>query len=317
MQVHDLHPVSERIDEVAAESRQQRDTVLFPQLLAHFRELRFVANDESEVARPVQLNLLDFEHCQKLVLADFEERVALALIEFLETKNVLIKRDRLLDIVDLDGDVVNSVDFDAHGGHDPRGSEKVTSVEAHRMARGFVLGAVATLVGLALCTYLGIEAGAVPANADAKPSRLERWMARTSLRATLDREAPRVSNPVALTDANLFAGIRIYAANCAVCHGAAGGKPSNVARGLYQHPPQLAKDGVEDDPEGVTYWKVDHGIRFTGMPSFGRSLDDEQIWQVTLFLKHMDALPPAAERAWRAVGPTERARARPTTTASR
>ena len=86
-----------------------------------------------------------------------------------------------------------------------------------------------------------------------------------------------------------------------MCHGAAGGSPSNIARGLYQHAPQLAKDGVEDDPEGVTYWKVTHGIRFTGMPSFGATLDEEQRWQVVLFLKHMDGLPPTPERIWKAV----------------
>jgi mono/diheme cytochrome c family protein len=169
------------------------------------------------------------------------------------------------------------------------------------MARGFVLGAVAAFVVLALFVYIGIGAGAIPANADAKPSKLEAWMARTSLHAALAREAPKGPNPVELNDENLIAGIRIYAANCAVCHGAADGKPSNVALGLYQKPPQLAKDGVEDDPEGVTFWKVNHGIRLTGMPSFGKSLSDQQIWQVTLFLKHMDALPAAPKREWMSV----------------
>ncbi|HYL27043.1 MAG TPA: cytochrome c [Candidatus Nitrosotalea sp.] len=169
------------------------------------------------------------------------------------------------------------------------------------MARGFVLGVVATLVGIALIAYLAIVSGAVPANADAKPSRLERWAANRSLHATLAREAPKGPNPVPLSDANLIAGIHTYAANCAVCHGAADAKPTNIARGLYQKPPQLAKDGVEDDPEGVTYWKVDHGIRLTGMPSFSGSLSDRQIWEVALFLKHMDSLPPGPQRFWKTV----------------
>jgi thiosulfate dehydrogenase len=169
------------------------------------------------------------------------------------------------------------------------------------MARGFVLGAVAALVALMLSIYLGIEAGVIPANADAKPSKLERWMAATSLHATLERKAPKQANPVALSDENLIAGIKVYAANCAVCHGGADGKASAIARGLYQNPPQLATDGVEDDPEGVTYWKVAHGIRLTGMPAFGKSLTDEQIWQVALFLKHMDELPPAPQRLWSTV----------------
>jgi len=170
-----------------------------------------------------------------------------------------------------------------------------------QMARGLIIGVVATLVGIALCAYIGIVAGLMPANADGKPSRLERWAASKSLHATLARDAPKIANPVPLDDVNLIAGIRIYAANCAVCHGAANGKPSNVARGLYQKPPQLANDGVEDDPDGVTYWKVDHGIRLTGMPSFGRALNETQLWQVTLFLKHMNALPPEPARVWKTV----------------
>jgi mono/diheme cytochrome c family protein len=141
----------------------------------------------------------------------------------------------------------------------------------------------------------------MPANADGKPSRVERWAARVSLHATLDREAPKIANPVPLNDANLVAGIKLYAANCAVCHGAADAKPSNIASGLYQKPPQLAKHGVEDDPAGVIYWKVDHGIRLTGMPAFGATLNDRQLWQLALFLKHMDGLPPAPQRVWKAV----------------
>ena len=169
------------------------------------------------------------------------------------------------------------------------------------MIRGIVIGAVAIVILGLLAAYAAIEAGLMPANADGRPLKIERWAARTSLAATLRREAPASPNPVALNDGNLTAGIKLYAANCAVCHGGSDGMPSNIARGLYQHAPQLAKDGVEDDPEGVTYWKVTHGIRFTGMPSFGASLSDEQRWQLALFLKHMDGLPPAPQRVWKAV----------------
>ncbi|MBV8117445.1 MAG: cytochrome c [Candidatus Eremiobacteraeota bacterium] len=169
------------------------------------------------------------------------------------------------------------------------------------MIRGIVIGALGIVAVGMLCAYVGVTNGLMPANADSKPWKIERWMARTSLAATLRREAVTTPVPVALNDQNLQAGIKLYAQNCAVCHGASGGRPTSIASGLYQKPPQLAKDGVEDDPEGVTYWKITHGIRFTGMPAFGTSLTDEQRWQVVLFLKHMDSLPPAADRVWKAV----------------
>ena len=167
------------------------------------------------------------------------------------------------------------------------------------MIKGFVFGVLAAVILAVIGGFIGITEGLiVPANADASPSKFERWMASRSLHATLRREAPAIPNPVALTDENLIAGAKLYEQNCIVCHGAANGAPSNVAVGLYQKPPQLGKDGVEDDPEGVTFWKVKHGIRLTGMPAFTKTLSDEQIWQLSLFLKHMDKLPSLPNKKW-------------------
>jgi mono/diheme cytochrome c family protein len=169
------------------------------------------------------------------------------------------------------------------------------------MIKGMLAGAVLTLSAGALAAYLAVAGGLLPANADAKPPRLERWAAHKSLKATIEREAPKAPNPVAATDENLIAGVRLYAANCAVCHGVADGRASNVAQGLYQRAPQLAKHGVEDDEDGENYWKVYHGIRLTGMPSYRATLSETQIWQLVLFLKHMDALTPAAQKEWTAL----------------
>ena len=169
------------------------------------------------------------------------------------------------------------------------------------MLKGFIAGVVASLLAAGLGAYVFIVAGGMPANADAPPPRLEKWAARTSLHATIERESPKGPNPAALNDENLLAGLKLYAAHCAVCHGAADGRPSAIAQGLYQRAPQLAKHGVEDDPDGETYWKVRHGIRMTGMPSFSKTLTEQELWQVTLFLKHMDSLTPEAEKAWKAL----------------
>ena len=167
------------------------------------------------------------------------------------------------------------------------------------MLRGIILGVVLTIALSVLIAYGAVRAGAVPANADARPSSIEAWLARTSLRATIQREAPQGVNPVVASDANLMSGMKLYAANCAVCHGAADGKATNIAHGLYQRPPQLASFGVEDDPAGVVYWKIKHGIRLTGMPSFSQTLSDNQIWQITAFLQTMDHLPPDLDAQWK------------------
>jgi mono/diheme cytochrome c family protein len=169
------------------------------------------------------------------------------------------------------------------------------------MAKGILIGIVLTLAAGLAGAYLFISLGLMPANADSPPSFLEKWMAQTSLRAALNKDAPSTPNPVVLNDENLISGIQLYAVNCAVCHGASDGKASNIAMGLYQHAPQFVQHGVEDDPDGKIYWKIKHGIRLTGMPSFGGTLSENELWQLTLFLKHMDSLPPASGKVWQAV----------------
>lgn len=158
---------------------------------------------------------------------------------------------------------------------------------------------MAVVVLTALGAYGALATGLIPANADAQPSALERWAAGLSLHATVDREAAAWKDPLKPDAATLRAGLKLYGSNCMVCHGAADGRPSNIAMGLYQNAPQLGRHGVEDDPEGETYWKVAHGIRLTGMPSFDKTLNQTQLWQIATFLKHMDSLPPDVSAEWK------------------
>ena len=65
---------------------------------------------------------------------------------------------------------------------------------------------------------------------------------------------------------------------------------------MFPKPPHLLKGkGVTDDPPGETYWKVAHGIRLSAMPSYRKSLTEEQMWQVSLLLANADKLPPEVE----------------------
>ena len=171
------------------------------------------------------------------------------------------------------------------------------------MFKAFLFGVLAAIILALTGGYAVLRSGLVPANADANPGWLETWAAGASLDATLAHEAPKGPNPVPLTDANLIAGIDLYGQHCAICHGTAKGEASAsaIAKGEYPSPPQLATNGVEDDPEGYSFWRIAHGIRWTGMPAWRGTLNDEQIWTLALFLKHMDKLPPVPQQAWQNV----------------
>lgn len=166
--------------------------------------------------------------------------------------------------------------------------------------RGAVIGIVAFL-GIILGVVLAmVYMGYAPIAGDSVPSTIEANLAMKALHATSERQMGDRKSPIALTDANLSTGLHIYQQNCIICHGASDGKPSDIAGGFYVPSPQFASDGAEDDPEGATFWKIHHGIRFSAMPAFMHALSDEQIWQVTLFLKHMDKLPQSVDAQWKA-----------------
>jgi mono/diheme cytochrome c family protein len=165
----------------------------------------------------------------------------------------------------------------------------------------FLAGVAATLIVIVVVAVLSVYQGWVPARADTPPWPGESKAAHISLDATIAREAPAAPYPYGpATDAVVTSGAKLYMANCAVCHGSGTGDPSNVSQGMYVKAPQFAKHGVDDDPEGETYWKIEHGIRFTGMPAYVGLLTEQQIWQITYFLKRgTDKLPPDAEKIWK------------------
>lgn len=165
--------------------------------------------------------------------------------------------------------------------------------------RGFLNGVVFTIALLVAAAVSGVLVGALPSGADSKPLPMEKLAANVSLRSTIARETRGVTNPLQPTSDNLVAGVKLYGANCAVCHGTSDGKASKLAQGFYIKSPQLATDGVEDDPAAVTHWKVVHGIRFSAMPSFKGTLSDDELWKITMFVKAMDKLPPAADAEWK------------------
>ena len=155
------------------------------------------------------------------------------------------------------------------------------------------------IVGVCLCLlaeYLFLTRGGMPVGTQGGPLPFERFIAKAALRSAIGKGAA-LPSPIPADEANLVSGARIYREQCAVCHGQLGAQISATARGMFPPPPQLLppKKGVTDDPVGETYWKVRNGIRLTGMPGYGQTLSEKELWQVSLLLLHADGLPAPAQ----------------------
>ncbi|HZT70531.1 MAG TPA: c-type cytochrome [Terriglobia bacterium] len=163
--------------------------------------------------------------------------------------------------------------------------------------RLFLTGALVMLLLILVGLLFYLRAGYLDMRADIAPSRFESQSNMRFLDASVDRRAPDIASPVEPTDANLIEGIRLYKANCSMCHGAPGNPEKNFGHPFYPPAPQFMED-APDMSEGENFYIIKHGIRWTGMPAWGSVLSDQQIWTITTFLSHMEKLPPAAEEEW-------------------
>jgi mono/diheme cytochrome c family protein len=143
-----------------------------------------------------------------------------------------------------------------------------------------------------------VRLGYVDPRADTPVGSLESAVAMPALDASVDRHAPDVKNPLPADSATLTAGMKIYQADCSSCHGDVVHPEAVFADDLKPRPPQFVTDSP-DMPESQNFYIIEHGIRLSGMPSLKKVLTDQQVWQVTTFLSHMDKLPPDVAAQWK------------------
>jgi mono/diheme cytochrome c family protein len=85
-----------------------------------------------------------------------------------------------------------------------------------------------------------------------------------------------VNDPIARDERAMRAGAKLFARECAACHGAFG---EGHGRALPLRMPE-----VRDAAPGVLFWVLTNGSLGRGMPSFA-NLPEAQRWQIITFLK--------------------------------
>lgn len=103
-----------------------------------------------------------------------------------------------------------------------------------------------------------------------------------------------------LEDARLVsAGAKLYAEMCATCHMAPGAPANELRKGLYPKPPSLVEHVVEANK---AFWVIKHGIKMTGMPAWGATHDDTEIWSLVAFIRKLPKMTPDDYRASTSTG---------------
>ena len=154
---------------------------------------------------------------------------------------------------------------------------------------GLIFGAgFLTCVLLTLIVPLLVMAmGMMDMSASAKPGMLERIFAPWAFTHSMEKRAPEAKNPFANDPSALASGMAHYRENCVVCHGAPSVKPAELAAGLNPPVPNLDTDDAQSLSDGKLFWIIKNGIRMTGMPAFGETHSDDEIWHIVTFVRHL------------------------------
>jgi mono/diheme cytochrome c family protein len=165
------------------------------------------------------------------------------------------------------------------------------------MLKGLLLGVLIAIVLMGCFIYFYFSTGRAPIATTDPPMPFEMKLAHMAIDARVEKQQIPPS-PVAAEEKAYLSGAEVYKEHCAVCHGLPDQPKTFIAQGMFPPPPQLFHGtGVSDDPATETYWKVENGIRLTGMPGFKGRLTETQIWQVSVLLANSDKVPDSVKAA--------------------
>lgn len=142
----------------------------------------------------------------------------------------------------------------------------------------------------ALCAGTALTAGLVDFSASKPPGRLEERLATFALNRSIERHAPKVVNPLGRSPEAVAAGLALFKTHCVACHGAPGVDPTEAGASLNPPAPGLTLGRVQARSDGELQWIVSNGIRMTGMPAFGASRSEEEVWQLVAALRRLPRL---------------------------
>ena len=150
-----------------------------------------------------------------------------------------------------------------------------------------------TIAGL-LALGAFVWSGLYDIGADTRHTRPVHWALQTMRERSIAVRADELTPPDLSDRARIVQGSGNYDAMCVECHLAPGVAETELSRGLYPSPPRLAELRVNP---AKAFWVIKHGIKSTGMPAWGESMDDAYIWNMAAFLQELPSLDAVAYRA--------------------
>lgn len=152
------------------------------------------------------------------------------------------------------------------------------------------LAAIAVVAG-AVFIYLGD----FPVGADVPHSKPVYWLMQTARDRAIAVQSRGIRVPDLSAPKMILEGAGQYAAMCSTCHLAPGYAKDETWAGLYPQPPKLYQ-ARHLDPAKV-FWVLKHGLKMSGMPAWGPTHEDSELWAITAFVMQLPKMSAAQYQA--------------------
>ena len=90
-------------------------------------------------------------------------------------------------------------------------------------------------------------------------------------------------------DKVMFGAVIGFQSMCADCHHPPGGQPSALAQGLNPPPADLSESANKRSIQEL-FWVTRHGIRMSGMPAWGATHEDSELWALATLITRFPEL---------------------------
>jgi len=109
---------------------------------------------------------------------------------------------------------------------------------------------------------------------------------------SISSRADDIQVPALDDEALVRSGAGNFDSMCVGCHLSPGASDTELSLGLYPTPPTWSELGLVDPREA--FWVVKHGVKMSGMPAWGKSMDDKYIWGMVALMQQFPKM--TAER---------------------
>ncbi len=116
-----------------------------------------------------------------------------------------------------------------------------------------------------------------------------KWVLDGTMDHSVEAHSAQVKVPALSDKAMIREGAQEYHEMCETCHGGPGREASAIGKGLYPQPPNLIESARKMSPAEI-FWVAKNGIKMTGMPSFGKTHDDAELWEIVAFVADLPVL---------------------------